>query len=144
MKTELLERRSYMLNHYGKFFSLKDAVTDTAQKFGVKTSTLYVDWNRRGKWIKTVSGLKDRTSTIDFLIQRQFQLLKDLEVLKYEADNDNAKVGALRTQANVSFNLIRLLRELRKEEGGDGPAEIKLSWVDRSQEIKGFLNERVS
>jgi len=125
-----------MLNHYGKFFSLRDAVTDTAQKFGVKESTLYMDWHRRARWIRVVGGFKDRTAAIDLLIQKQFGLLKDLEILKFQADNDNAKIGAARTQAEITSSLIQLLRELHKEDGFlEGSDELKISWLYPNQNI---------
>ena len=115
MKTELLERRSFMLNHYGKFFSLKDAVTDTAQKFGVKTSILYVDWNRRSSWLKQILSLKDNSDLIRQLLLEVFRVLREIEKFGSVADNDNCRLGAHKLRLNGLFKLIDLFRSYDNE-----------------------------
>ena len=54
MKQEIVERRLFLLNNYGKFFDLKAAITATARKYDCKESTLYVDWSRRDRWLKNL------------------------------------------------------------------------------------------
>ena len=55
----------------------------------------------------------DRNDTVirQFILDLM-RIMKDLEVFRYKADNDNARLGALRLSVDMRFRLIDLLRQL--------------------------------
>lgn len=102
MKKELLERRETMLRYMVKGLPLKtviDKMTEdiesTIDKFK-KQNTLRRDWANRNKWIDNIIRIND-PSFLNELIAGMDEAMKQCWVEFADADNSNAKVGALRT-----------------------------------------------
>jgi len=101
-----------MLEHYGKFFSLRDAITDTATKFDAKESTVRVDWSRRDHWLKKLCGLDKNAAVIDQFIIDIMRILKDIELSERSEKNPSVRFAYKKLGLEGRFRLIDVLREL--------------------------------
>lgn len=115
MKKKIRERRSYMINEYNQSLSEKQAIEATARKFGIKKETLYIDWSRRGSWLKEIMDTKDHLIKIQQWEEEIQKSLKEIEKLAANADNDNCRVGAHTLKINILFKLIDLHSSLDRE-----------------------------
>ena len=116
MKPEIRERRVFMVEAYGRSFSLREAVELTARRFQCEKMTLYVDWNRRGEWFKELCDLKETTTLIRQMIMDIFWNLKDIEEMRSMTKNDSIKLGTIKLAINTRLKLIELLRDFGYEE----------------------------
>ena len=116
MKTEIRERRIFMMEEYGRSLSEKEAIEATAKKFKVNKGSLYTDWSRRENWLNEIVDLKDSSNMIRQLVFEIYRSLQGITKLSENADNDNCKLGALKLRIKVLFKLVDLYRTYDNEE----------------------------
>lgn len=84
----------------------------TADKYDVSENCLYVDWFRRDRWLEEIVSFKNSKRTIQHLLIDLERIMKEAEILRYEADNDNCRLGALKLAAYIRFKLIDVFDRL--------------------------------
>lgn len=108
---ELLERRTKMLRDKGRGVSLKVLVESLSKKYGIAEKTIYNDWAKRSEWAPQISQRSDPN-----MLDEQFaglkQILAAAWALSISADNDSAKVGALRLAQDTHLKIIDLQQSL--------------------------------
>jgi len=113
MKTEIRERRSKMLNLYGKGVKLSTLVSDLAREYRVKQHTVYVDWGRRGEWLEDIVGLKNAGfGTI--IISNVKQIVPNAWKEFLTAPSSRERVNALRLILDVNTRMFEMLQSLGK------------------------------
>ena len=132
MNKKIRERRIYMIKQYNQSLSEKQAIEATARKFGIKKETLYIDWSRRGSWLKEIVDTKDHLIKIREWEDEIQKSLIEIEKLAQNADNDNCRLGAHRTRIDTLFKLIGLHRSLDREE--------LLDRIEKLEEIVGKIS----
>jgi hypothetical protein len=116
MKQEIRERRVFMVQEYERSLSEKQAIQATAEEFQVNPDTLYVDWSRRGSWLKEIINFKDSPNLVRGAIIEIHRIMQKVEELAKNSDNDNCKLGAYKLQINSIFKIIDLYRSYDNEE----------------------------
>ena len=116
MKTELKQRRTYIIDVYGQTFSEKIAIEATAKKFGVKKNIVYVDWKRRNIWLKDIISFKNSNFLIRHFLRKVVKNLMEIEKLATNSNNDNVRLGAHKLQMSSLFKLIDFYHNYKNEE----------------------------
>jgi hypothetical protein len=104
-----------MLNYLCKGIPFNQIVGDLATKYEVKPDTIYQDWHRRERWINYVTQLDDPT-VINELLQGLRQIIPNAWYEYKQADNTNAKIGALRVLRETYLSIIEVLQSMGKVE----------------------------
>jgi len=115
---QILERRIQMIQDLSIGVPLKEEVEILSQKYKVGTYAIYKDWKRRDKWINEVVNIKDTETTALELISFLNWLKARANRLVLEADNSNAKIGAIRAATEISMRIFEILQStglIRKE-----------------------------
>ena len=109
MKSELLERRSKMLELRAKGWELSDIVSHLAREHECSKQIIYRDWVRRKHWMPKLLELDDRDRLyLDILADhKEISRLATLEFL--QGDNSSARVGALRLRRDINKDLFFML-----------------------------------
>jgi transcriptional antiterminator len=109
VKLELLERRRELVKELSLGAPLVAVVKVLAQKFGVTTRTIRYDYAKRKHWLPILLEISDpHTFFMDLLADhKELKRLSTLEFL--QADNSNAKIGALRLLRDLNMDLIELV-----------------------------------
>jgi len=92
----LLKRRVEMLDDVTKGFHLSTVITQLAEKYKVSEACLYKDWERRGQWMPIVMGLDKFAEFTDIIESKLNAVQRAAWALYTRADNDSARVGALK------------------------------------------------
>lgn len=95
-KLALLKRRVEMLDDVTKGFHLSTVIAQLAQKYKVPESCLYKDWERRGQWMPIVMGIDKYAEFTDVIENKLNAVQRAAWSLYMRADNDSARVGALK------------------------------------------------
>jgi len=115
MRQTLLQRRTEMLNLLCKGVSFNQIVEDFATKYNVKPATIYQDWHRRQRWMSYITQLNDPT-VINELLQGLRQIIPNAWYEYKQADNTNAKIGALRVLRETYLTIIEVLQSIGRIE----------------------------
>jgi hypothetical protein len=107
MRQQVLERRVELLKMEGSGFSTIDIVKHLSQKYGVSERQLYYDYEKRKIWQTMIQQLADPEALMLKIINRYEQIYQKASFIQLQADNDNARIGALRTmlEANHALHL---------------------------------------
>lgn len=108
MRPQLKARRAEMLRLVGRF-PVASVIKTLAEKYQVKEQSIRNDWGRRKTWLTKLVNLDDPT-----LLHK---IIGDLETLISTAwleynrgDNSAARVGALRTIAQLHMQRLKVLQ----------------------------------
>jgi hypothetical protein len=71
-------------------------VGQLAEKYGVSEQCLWNDWTRREKWVPVLLALEKYAVFADIVESKLNAVQKAAWSLYLQADNDNARVGALK------------------------------------------------
>ncbi|MGD0996578.1 MAG: hypothetical protein ABR909_13785 [Candidatus Bathyarchaeia archaeon] len=96
MNLKLLKRRVEMLDAVNKGFHPSAVIEQLATKYKVSEWCLWSDWRRREKWVPVLLGLEKFAGFADSIELKLNAVQKAAWSLYSQADNDNARVGALK------------------------------------------------
>jgi len=116
MNREISERRVKMLNLMGMGLDSAEVVTTIAKEYGLNRKSVYMDWHRRGHWLKQVAGF-DRLENVLYESLYSLNRVSNDAYLLYlkEVDNPNARVGGLRLFVEIKFKIAEIVRELIRD-----------------------------
>jgi len=96
------ERQKELLRLTLKGNKPSDAVSDISEKFDVTERTVWEDWNNRNEWLQNIITLQESDKLLRSLLFEMRVVREELWKTYEEADNSNARVGALRAlQKNI-------------------------------------------
>lgn len=124
---EIRERRSKMLNLYGKGISLNTIVSDLAREYEVKKHTIYVDWGRRGKWLDDILGSKYPGFEL-IVVNNIKQILPNAWKEFLTAPSSRERVNALRLILDVNTHIFEMLQSLGKIEKLPEELKFEITW----------------
>ena len=96
MNLKLLKRRAEMLDAVNKGFHPSAVVGQLVEKYGVSERCLWSDWARREKWVPTLLGFEKFAGFAESFEAKLNAVQKAAWSIYVHADNDNARVGALK------------------------------------------------
>ena len=96
MNLKLLKRRAEMLDTVNKGFHPSAVVGQLVEKYGVSERCLWSDWERREKWVPALLGFEKFASFAESFEAKLNAVQKAAWSIYVHADNDNARVGALK------------------------------------------------
>lgn len=115
VRNDLLVRRTKMLNFISKGVPLQTVVDDFSRDYKVSRIAIYKDYERMCQWAPQILQLKDDTLIYE-LINNVKQVIPNAWFEYTNADNSNAKVGALRLIMDSTLKLVNMLQSLGKIE----------------------------
>src|SRR5271169_3161490 len=96
MDIELLKRRTEMLDSVCKGFHPSAVISQMAENYKVSERCLWSDWERRDKWVPMLLSLEKYAEFVDEMETKLNAVQKAAWSTYMRANNDSAKVGALR------------------------------------------------
>jgi len=102
---ETVERRSELLRMEGLGLSVTEIVKELSVKAQVSERTVYKDFQSRSFWQPTVQQYEGLERTYHKNLNRLEQIYRKASLIYLNADNDNAKVGALRLMLDIVMRL---------------------------------------
>ena len=96
MDLKLLKRRVEMLDAVSTGLHPSAVVGQLAEKYGVSERCLWSNWERRAKWVPVLLELEKYGDFADVIEQKLNAVQKAAWSIYLQADNDNARVGALK------------------------------------------------
>jgi hypothetical protein len=96
LNLKLLKRRVEMLDSVNRGFHPSAIVDQLAEKYSVSERCLWSDWERREKWVPALLGLEKFAGFADSIEAKLNAVQKAAWSIYVHADNDNARVGALK------------------------------------------------
>ncbi len=96
MDLELLKRRTEMLDSVCKGFHPAQVISQMAEKYKVSQRCLWSDWERRDKWVPMLLSLEKYAEFTETAEMKLNAVQKAAWSTYTRADNDSARVGALR------------------------------------------------
>lgn len=96
MNLKLLKRRVEMLDTVNKGFHPAVVIGQLAEKYKVSERCLWSDWERRMKWVPVLLGFEKYTGFAEGIETKLNAVQKAAWSIYVHADNDNARVGALK------------------------------------------------
>ena len=121
---ETVERRSELLRMEGLGLSVNEIVKELSVKAQVSERTVYKDFENRSFWQPTVQQYEGLERTYHKNLNRLEQIYRKASHVYLNADNDNAKVGALRlmleivtrlNEIHVLPNILNRLKDLEEK-----------------------------
>jgi hypothetical protein len=112
--------------------NLGEAIKDLAVKYSISEDTLYKDWALRDQWINEIITIDDPTLAKKYFMGLE-EVIQEAKWMIKQADNSNAKVGALRIVKETYGLLLDILVKagyLAKGNDFDQISEIRLTFVD--------------
>lgn len=112
--------------------NLGEAIRDLAIKYSVSEDTLYKDWASRDKWINDIVRIDDPTLAKKYFMGLE-EVVQEAKWMIKQADNSNAKVGALRIVKETYGLLLDILVKagyLQKGNDHDEISEIRITFID--------------
>lgn len=101
----------------GLGFSKNEILKQLTSKYGISDRMLYYDYQRRKSWQPLIQELADPQKLILKIINRFEQIYQRAAFIHLSADNDNARIGALRTMIEANSKLAEtvVLRDIAKD-----------------------------
>jgi hypothetical protein len=96
MNLKLLNRRADMLDMVCKGFHPSAVISQLTEKYHVSENCLWVDWERREKWVPILLALEKYSGFAQSVEIKLNAVQKAAWSIYLRADNDNARVGALK------------------------------------------------
>jgi hypothetical protein len=96
LNLKLLKRRVEMLDSVNRGFHPSAVVGQLVEKYGVSERCLWSDWERREKWVPVLLGLEKFAGFAESFEEKLNAVQKAAWSIYVHADNDNARVGALK------------------------------------------------
>lgn len=96
MNLKLLKRRVEMLDTVNRGFHPSVVVGQLVEKYGVSERCLWSDWERRETWVPALLGLEKFAGFAESFETKLNAVQKAAWSIYVHADNDNARVGALK------------------------------------------------
>lgn len=117
MRNQVLERRTELLKMEGLGFTKYEIVKQLTNKYDVSDRMLYYDYQRRKSWQPLIQELADPEKLVLKIINRFEQIYQRAAFIHIQADNDNARIGALRTMIEANSKLAETvaLRDVAKD-----------------------------
>jgi len=109
VKAELLERRQECVTLKAKGFPLPYIVKQMSEKYHVTPQAVYRDWQIRGKWLKALLQIKNPETFFYDCLARHEEIYKQALVERMEADNSNAKIGALNLMRHINRDFVEMV-----------------------------------
>jgi len=129
MRKILLERRTKMLNHLSKQIPIGAIAQDLAREYGVSVDAIYQDHHRLVQWAPHILQLHDDALAYE-LVNNIKQVIPNAWFEYKQADNSNAKIGALRLVVDTTLKLAQLLQSLGKMEKVVEAIEFRVRWLN--------------
>lgn len=129
MNQQLLARRTKMLNYVSKGIPLQVIVNDLAAEYERKPATIYKDFEKMATWAPQILTLKDDKLAYA-LVNNIKQVIPNAWYEYKQADNSNAKIGALRLIMEATLKLAQLLQSLGKMEKVIEVTEYHIKWLN--------------
>jgi hypothetical protein len=96
LNLKLLKRRAEMLDTVCKGFHPSAVISQLAEKYHVSERCLWSDWERREKWVPILLDLEKYSGFAQVIESKLNAVQKAAWSIYLRADNDNARVGALK------------------------------------------------
>lgn len=90
-----------MLEARSKGIRIATIIEQMAPKYGVSERCLWTDWMRKDTWVQGLLDLEKYASFTDMLALNANAILTAAWQVLYNADGDNAKVGALNVLCRI-------------------------------------------
>jgi len=129
MQQQLLIRRTKMLDYISKGIPLHTIVNDLAVAFERKPATIYKDFENMAHWAPQILTLRDDKLAYS-LVNNIKQVIPNAWYEYKQADNSNAKIGALRLIMEATLKLAQLLQSLGKMEKVTEAIRFEVKWLD--------------
>jgi hypothetical protein len=97
LNERILERRLNCLEYYFLGVKSSEWIPVVAKRYGVKPQAIRSDWTRRSKWIPNLQNQLDSQARFSERLVLLDTLTKKAYAMTRTADNDSAKIGAIRT-----------------------------------------------
>lgn len=131
----LLERRTKMMRDVVLGVDKPEIFRSLSIEYGVSYHAVYTDYKRRERWQHDVLDIKDsKTLALDLVALLHWLKRRGvLEVLS--ADNSNARIGAIRTVADIASRIYTILKEtgLIKELPTELREYIEVRWLNQDE-----------
>jgi len=101
-----------MLRFHSRGLKLVDYIDKLMQKYGCSKRALEHDFTRRNKWIPKILLLDDSKSLVNELMLTLDESRAAAWRVFHDADNDNARVGALRTLNESVFKQLEAMQSM--------------------------------
>jgi len=101
-----------MLRFHSRGLKLSDYIEQLAHKHKCSQKALRNDFSRRHKWIPQILLLDDMTGLVHELMLTLHEVRAAAWRVFLKADNDNARVGALKLLGEIVFRQIEVMQSL--------------------------------
>ena len=128
MRRLLLERRTKMLNYLSKQIPIGTIASDLATEYNVSLDAIYQDHHRLVQWAPQVLQLQNDALAYE-LVNNIKQVIPNAWYEYKQADNSNARIGALRLIMDSTAKIIEILQKLGKMEKVVEVTQINLKWL---------------
>lgn len=120
MRQNVLERRVELLKMEGLGVSRPDIVKQLSQKYDVSPRMVNYGFQRRTGWQGLIQEISNPERLLLKIVNRHEQIYQRAAFMHLSADNDNAKIGALRVmlEANKSLAETTILSGIMKDLDG--------------------------
>ena len=126
LNLKMLKARAEIFDSVSAELHPSAVISQLAGKYGVSEKSLWSDWDRRDKWVSFLVGLEKYGGFSEMMEQKLNAVQKAARSICMKADNDSARVGALRVvldSLEVHGNIVQtgevLDRLDRLEEGAE-------------------------
>ena len=138
---ETVDIRLQLLRDIGAGLSKRETVKHLTEKFGITTSGAYYHFETRSKWLPQYANF-DRDFA--FQVKQRFNYIYREACFQYlHSQNDNAKIGYLRTMLEANSKCAEFLPEDAKDEKPDGYILTwqEPEWMKKYRNIEEILKE---
>jgi hypothetical protein len=112
MDLQLYYRRRDMLRFHSRGLKLVDYIEKLTNKYNCSRRAIESDFSRRNEWIPKILSLDDAKALVNELMLTLKEARTAAWRIFHEADNDNARVGALRFLGDSVFRQIEVMQSL--------------------------------
>jgi hypothetical protein len=112
MQKHVYNRRKDMLRFHSRGLKLVDYIAKLAQKHNCSTRALEIDFSRRSEWIPKILMLDDAKALVGELMLTLSEQRTAAWRVFHEADNDSARVGALKLLGESVFRQIDAMQSM--------------------------------
>jgi hypothetical protein len=112
MQIQIYNRRKDILRFHSRGLKLSDYIEKLAKKHKCSNRALRNDFTRRHEWIPKILLLDNSKDLVNELMLTLQEARTAAWRVFHEADNDNARVGALKLLGDSVFRQIEVLQSL--------------------------------
>ncbi len=109
MRQNILDRRRNLLNLRCNGVLLSEAVKSLSAKYGVSERQVYADWRCRSRWMSWFIDLDGGSEALRDILARHESIFSDASREYRRAQNDSARIGALRLMKDINLDVAEFL-----------------------------------